>query len=251
MLTNTYTVVDTLPIDFSHHSPNTDLDSSSQSSSTDSRLLFTTADILLGDDKIANQMLMPSTATPATDVTESFTQLRASITQLSIKQLRTNNRVKQEVHIYKTALSFELLESKREVRAQYAIVMTDLGDIRKEVQNQKATFPQDMDGKLNGIQDQHAAISHYLMEFHVQAQENFNTLTSQLSELVDYINRGGDAKKGKEVAAKDHSLPLIIVADLVLVMKDLAEVVEADLLVKDITVVVVLTKDQEEALDTG
>ncbi|KZV48364.1 hypothetical protein F511_41528 [Dorcoceras hygrometricum] len=27
------------------------------------------------------------------------------------------------------------------------------------------------------------------------AKENYNTLTSQFSELVDYINRGGDAKK--------------------------------------------------------
>ncbi|KZV36301.1 hypothetical protein F511_22416 [Dorcoceras hygrometricum] len=83
--------------------------------------------------------------------------------------------------------------------------------------------------------------------------ENFNTLTSQLSELVDYINRGGSAKRGKVVAAAVRSLLLMIVADLVLVMKeaDLAEVVGVNLRVKGITKVVDPTEDQEEALDTG
>ncbi|KZV34068.1 hypothetical protein F511_25163 [Dorcoceras hygrometricum] len=60
-------------------------------------------------------------------------------------------------------------------------------------------------------------------------------------------------KRGKVVATKVRSLLLMIVADLVLVMEeaDLAEVVGANLRVKDITEVVDLTKDQEEALDTG
>ncbi|KZV17456.1 hypothetical protein F511_41754 [Dorcoceras hygrometricum] len=45
------------------------------------------------------------------------------------------------------------------------------------------------------------------MEFRVQAQENFNTLTSQLSELVDYINRGGDAKKGERGSSRGPQPP--------------------------------------------
>ncbi|KZV18822.1 hypothetical protein F511_35589 [Dorcoceras hygrometricum] len=92
-------------------------------------------------------------------------------------------------------------------------------------------IPLDVDDKFKGVQDQQAALSHDLMEFRVQAQENFNTLTSQLSELVDYINRGGDAKKGKVVEAEVRSLLLMIMADLVPVMKeaDLEEIVGADL----------------------
>ncbi|KZV42350.1 hypothetical protein F511_40294 [Dorcoceras hygrometricum] len=82
---------------------------------------------------------------------------------------------------------------------------------------------------------------------------NFNTITSQLSELVDYINRGGDAKKGERRSSRGPQPPLDVVADLVLVMKeaDPTEVVREDLRVKDITKVVDLTKDQEDALDTG
>ncbi|KZV18554.1 splicing factor 3B subunit 1-like [Dorcoceras hygrometricum] len=206
-------VVDTVPnstaaIDISQRSPYEDLDSPSQSSYTDSRLLFTTEYIPLGDETTDDQILMPSIDIPVTDFTESFAQLRAFVTQLSIKQLRTNNNigdlknhllskinhlqkalaedytqqdqvlrgllknVRQEVQIQKTALSLELLESKREVRAQYAILTTDLADIRNEVQEQKVALSQDMDDKLKGIQDQQASLSNDLMEFCVQAQEN-------------------------------------------------------------------------------
>ncbi|KZV39902.1 splicing factor 3B subunit 1-like [Dorcoceras hygrometricum] len=191
------------------------LTSPNPSISIDSRIFFTTDDIPLGDATTDDQILMPSVALPAPNFTESFAQLRASVTHISIKQLQTNNNigdlknhilskidhlekafadahtqqdqvlrgliknVRQEVKIQITALSLQLLESKRV----------------------------DLDDKLKGVQDQQAALSHDLMEFHVQAQENFNTLTSQLSELVDYINRGGDAKKGEGSSSRGPQPP--------------------------------------------
>ncbi|KZV49666.1 hypothetical protein F511_23777 [Dorcoceras hygrometricum] len=42
------------------------------------------------------------------------------------------------------------------------------------------------------------AISHQLLDFRAQAQDNHNILTVQLGQLVDYINRGGNDKKGED-----------------------------------------------------
>ncbi|KZV15712.1 hypothetical protein F511_11667 [Dorcoceras hygrometricum] len=72
---------------------------------------------------------------------------------------------------------------------------------------QKAALSQEMDDKLRAVQDQQAALSHDLMELRVKAQENYNNLTYQFSELVDYINRGGDAKKGESGSCRDPHHP--------------------------------------------
>ncbi|KZV40385.1 hypothetical protein F511_01707 [Dorcoceras hygrometricum] len=215
---------------FSHRISDIAFQSPNLSTSTDSRMLFTNADITLNDETVVYQLVLPATALPASVLVESLAQLRTFVTQLSIKQMRTKSSignlknellskidniekaaaeartqhdhvfrdliksVKQEVH--KTVLSLEMIEFNKGVRDHSAIVTTDLEDIRKEMHEQKATLSQEMDDKLKAVQDQQAALSHDLMEFHVQAQENYNNLTFQLSELVDYINRGGDAKKG-------------------------------------------------------
>ncbi|KZV45579.1 hypothetical protein F511_27189 [Dorcoceras hygrometricum] len=97
--------------------------------------------------------------------------------------------VRQEVQLQKAALSLEVLESRR------------------KLQSQQVAWSQDMDNKLKGVQDHQDALSHDLMEFRVQAQENFNTLTSQLSELVDYINRGGHAKNGESGSSRGPQPP--------------------------------------------
>ncbi|KZV24472.1 hypothetical protein F511_19103 [Dorcoceras hygrometricum] len=41
------------------------------------------------------------------------------------------------------------------------------------------------------------ALSHQLLKFQSQAQENHNVIHAQLSELVDYIHRGSAEKKGE------------------------------------------------------
>ncbi|KZV46570.1 DNA replication helicase dna2 isoform 2 [Dorcoceras hygrometricum] len=89
----------------------------------------------------------------------------------------------------------------------------------------------------------------------VIAHSNTNNRSSCWIRTMTLVNGSWVIQEGggKAVAAKVHSLLLMIVVDLVLVMEeaDLAEVVGVNLRVKDITEVVVLTKDQEEALDTG
>ncbi|KZV35728.1 Calcium-binding EF hand family protein isoform 1 [Dorcoceras hygrometricum] len=85
--------------------------------------------------------------------------------------------VRQEVQIQKDALSLEMLESKREVRAQYVILTTYLADIRKEVQDQKAA----------------------MLAFREESQEHYSTLHEHLVEIIAYINRGRDDKLGESV----------------------------------------------------
>ncbi|KZV26927.1 hypothetical protein F511_41120 [Dorcoceras hygrometricum] len=212
--------------------PDADIYSTSPSTFADSLVHFTTDDIPLGVEIADDQILMPTTAIPATNFTESFAHLRASVTHLSIKQLRTKGsigdlknqllskidnlekylveahaqqdhvlrgflkNVRQEVQIQKTALSLEMIESKREVRAQYVILTTDLADIRKEVQDQKAA----------------------MLAFREDSQEHYSTLRENLAEIIAYINRGRDDKRGKVVAAEVRSRLLTTRADLVVVV---------------------------------
>ncbi|KZV52745.1 hypothetical protein F511_43043 [Dorcoceras hygrometricum] len=83
---------------------------------------------------------------------------------------------------------------------QNASIFTGLADVRQEVQavNAKVDI---MASRLNAIQkDAEAtkeALSHQLLEFQSSAQENHSVLHAQLSELVDYIHRGGADKKGE------------------------------------------------------
>ncbi|KZV54026.1 RNA helicase family protein isoform 1 [Dorcoceras hygrometricum] len=79
-------------------------------------------------------------------------------------------------------------------------MLLSFADVRQEVQavNAKVDI---MTSRLNDIQkDAEAtkeALSHQLLEFQSSAQENHSVLHAQLSELVDYIHRGGADKKGE------------------------------------------------------
>ncbi|KZV48352.1 U-box domain-containing protein 33-like [Dorcoceras hygrometricum] len=184
---------------FSQRNPDTFLNSRSQSTSTGFRMLLTTDDIPLGIETDVDQILMPTADVTPQDFTEHLAQLRASVNQIQIERVQKRNddmtyrglfaNFRQEVQIQKASLSLEILESRR------------------KLQSQQVSLSQDMDDKLKGVQDQQAAVSHDLMEFRVQAQENYNTLTSQLSELVDHINRGGDAKKGEGSSSRGLQPP--------------------------------------------
>ncbi|KZV58754.1 hypothetical protein F511_24581 [Dorcoceras hygrometricum] len=160
------------------------LQSPGPSSSTDSHMLFTTADIPLNDKIVVDQLVFPAPALPASVLAESLAQLQTYVSQLSIKQMRTTNSignlknellskidniekfaaeartqqdhvfrdliksVKHEVQLQKTALSLKIIEFKKGVWAHSAIVSTYLADIRKEMHEQKAALSQKMDDKL-------------------------------------------------------------------------------------------------------
>ncbi|KZV52287.1 lysine-specific demethylase rbr-2 [Dorcoceras hygrometricum] len=91
-------------------------------------------------------------------------------------------------------------EFRKHTLAQNASIFTGLADVRKEVQEVNAKVDI-LASRVNAVQkDVEAtkeAISHQLLEFQSQAQENHNILHAQLSELVDYIHRGRADKKGE------------------------------------------------------
>ncbi|KZV23544.1 hypothetical protein F511_02030 [Dorcoceras hygrometricum] len=164
-------------------------ESPNPSTYSDSRMIFTTADIPLNDETVVDQLVLLATALPTPDLAEYLAQLRTSVTQLSIKQMWTTSiigdlknellskidniekaaaeartqqdhvfrdlikSVKQEVQLQKTALSLEMIEFKKGVRDHSAIVTTDLSDIQKEVKDQKADFSKEFDDRLANIRN--------------------------------------------------------------------------------------------------
>ncbi|KZV15775.1 hypothetical protein F511_24049 [Dorcoceras hygrometricum] len=77
--------------------------------------------------------------------------------------------VKQEVQLQKTALSLEMIDFKKGVRAHSAIVTTDLADICKE--------------------------------------EQYATLRDNFAELIEFFNRGHDDKKGEVGSSRGQPPP--------------------------------------------
>ncbi|KZV56760.1 hypothetical protein F511_35556 [Dorcoceras hygrometricum] len=137
------------------------------------------------------QMSKPVT----TDVSASFAELRASISRLIANQTRDYRRldqafrgmiknIRQEAHNDADVFSMKLEAS----RTQNVILRTELADVRQEVKAQKSELFKEIDDRLATIRSEQ-------LDLRAQAQENYHTLSTQLGFLVDYINRGGDAKK--------------------------------------------------------
>ncbi|KZV37071.1 hypothetical protein F511_25639 [Dorcoceras hygrometricum] len=104
--------------------------------------------------------------------------------------------VRQEIQIQKTALSFEVLEFKKGARAQSGIFSTDLADIRKEVRD----LSKELDDKLDAIHND-------LFEFRVETREQFATLRDNLAELIAFVTRGRDEKKGEVGSSHGRGQP--------------------------------------------
>ncbi|KZV16373.1 hypothetical protein F511_31766 [Dorcoceras hygrometricum] len=107
---------------------------------------------------------------------------------------------RQEVRTLDDVQSIRFNEFRKNVLAQNASIFQGLADVRQEVQAVNAKMDI-MASRINSIQkDAEAtkeALSHQLLEFQSQAQENHNVIHAQLSELVDYIHRGSADKKGE------------------------------------------------------
>ncbi|KZV40541.1 hypothetical protein F511_37722 [Dorcoceras hygrometricum] len=87
----------------------------------------------------------------------------------------------------------------KRISTQVAAADFDTVDVWKEVieLNAKVT---DLDGKVSTIRSE-------LLDFHAKAEENHNTLSTQLGFLVDYINRGGNDKKGEDSSSRRPQPP--------------------------------------------
>ncbi|KZV51347.1 hypothetical protein F511_14131 [Dorcoceras hygrometricum] len=91
-------------------------------------------------------------------------------------------------------------EFRKGVLANSAAMTTDFMDVKKalrEINAKVDAMSTRLDDVKQDIEATKEAISHQLLEFQTQAQANYIVLTDQLSELVNYINRGGNDKKGE------------------------------------------------------
>ncbi|KZV26356.1 Zinc finger, PHD-type domain containing protein [Dorcoceras hygrometricum] len=91
-------------------------------------------------------------------------------------------------------------EFKKMVQNHGLLLTTDVADVRKGVKDQKADLFKEIDDRL-------ATIRSDLLDFRAQALENYTNLSSQLDELVAYIHRGSDDKKGESGSSRHPQPP--------------------------------------------
>ncbi|KZV26601.1 protein SHOOT GRAVITROPISM 6 [Dorcoceras hygrometricum] len=148
-------------------------DAAPSSPSTDSSMHFDTDDIPLGTETAVEQILLSNTVDPATDLFEQFAQIRAFISQLSIKHLRTQSNIGNlQNHLL---LRIDDLE-KYSANAHTQIPSRDLS--------------KEFDDKL-------AVIRNDLLEFRMETQGQYATLSANLAELIAFVTKGRDDKKGE------------------------------------------------------
>ncbi|KZV54641.1 dystroglycan-like [Dorcoceras hygrometricum] len=126
--------------------------------------------------------------------------LRDSLSDQAAIFKNLSQEARQEGRSIDDVQTIRFNEFRKNILAQNASIFVGFADVRKEVQEVNAKVDI-MTSRLNAIQkDVEAtkeALSHQLFEFQSQAQENHSVLHAQLSELVDYIHRGGADKKGE------------------------------------------------------
>ncbi|KZV52836.1 hypothetical protein F511_34035 [Dorcoceras hygrometricum] len=173
---------------------------------------------------------LPATASTTPDVTEALNQLRASIDEIReqddgakhkdtillhlhdfenqvIARLDAQDRVlgalRRDSNDQRNLLSLELQSSHKQLGTHIVTTALDVLDVRRVVRESH----QDLNSRINSLDEQVAATRNDLLEFSAQAQQTLNIITNQLSELVAYINRGGDNKKGESSSSRGPQPP--------------------------------------------
>ncbi|KZV24479.1 hypothetical protein F511_42546 [Dorcoceras hygrometricum] len=218
----------------------------SSSSSIDVSMHFDKDDILLDD----NANVQPTLSDVPTDIFPLFDDLKTYLSQRMdtatsdlLSRLRTIERgiqdtlgqqnyyfrgliqsARQDAQTQDNIHTLRFNEFRKNILAQNASIFTGLADVRKEVQEINAKvdiMATNLETVKKDVEATKEALSHQLLEFQAQAQENHNIIHAQLSELVAYINRVVITKRGKVAAAEDlnlHHLPLIKSEALVLML---------------------------------
>ncbi|KZV40204.1 hypothetical protein F511_20237 [Dorcoceras hygrometricum] len=201
----------------------------SPDSSADSSLHFNANDISTEADAALDQFILPYSAT---DISASLAALRESFSKLVANQTRDSRKsgdahrevtskinhvervfldslaakneafrglfksIRQEAQNDNNALSLAL----KAVRAQNAILSTDLAATQKEVKDLQAELSKDFDDKL-------ADICNDLLEFRVETQEQLASLGAHLAELIAFITKGSDDKRGEASSSRPQPPP--------------------------------------------
>ncbi|KZV22931.1 hypothetical protein F511_37844 [Dorcoceras hygrometricum] len=197
---------DTLPLLIDEHS-------SSDSTSDDFSMDF-------ADQDTAASASISLPAAPIPDVTKALNQLRASIEQISERddgakhkdtlllhlhhlernltarldaQDRVLGALRRDSNDQRNLMSMDIKSSHKQLSTQIASNAFDVVDVQRVVRENH----QQLNAKVTSLEEQVAATRHDLLDFSAQAQQTLNVITDQLSELVAYINRGGNDKKGE------------------------------------------------------
>ncbi|KZV33398.1 hypothetical protein F511_40447 [Dorcoceras hygrometricum] len=159
-------------------------------------------------------------AAPIPDVTKALNQLRASIEQiierdngakhkdtllLHLHHLKENltarldaqdrvlGALRRDSNDQRNLMSMDIKSYHKQLSTQIASNALDVVDVRRVVRENH----QELNAKVTSLEEQVAATRHGLLDFSAQAKQPLNVITDQLSELVAYINRGGNDNKGE------------------------------------------------------
>ncbi|KZV51351.1 auxin response factor 19-like [Dorcoceras hygrometricum] len=169
-------------------------------------------------DTAATSTSLPAASIPK--ITEALAQLRASIEQISERddgakhkdtlllhlhdferkftahfdaQDRVLGALRKDSNDQRILMSLDLKSSHKQLSTQISTNALDVVDVRRVVREHH----QELNAKITSLDEQVAATRNDLLEFSAQAQQTLNIITAQLSELVAYINHGGNDKKGE------------------------------------------------------
>ncbi|KZV17315.1 dystroglycan-like [Dorcoceras hygrometricum] len=206
---------------------------SSPTSSEDTSMSFDDTDIAVTTLTFSQ----PGSSNFSPDITEAIHQLRTSLDQIRNRdagaalkdiilmhlhdiekkltarfdtQERWLGALRNDSNDQRNLLSLEIQSSQRKLNTQITTVAIDQIDMRREVKELNAkvdAMATNLEIFRRDAEATKEAISHQLLEFQAQAQANHNILHAQLSELVNYINRGGDAKKGEGSSSRPQPPP--------------------------------------------
>ncbi|KZV35869.1 hypothetical protein F511_36270 [Dorcoceras hygrometricum] len=174
----------------------------SPDSSVDSSLHFNANDISMEDDAALDQFILPSSAA---DISASLAALWESFSKIVANQTRDSRKsafrglfksIRQEAQNDNNALSLAL----KAVRAQTVILSTDLAATQKEVKDLQAALSKDFDDKLADIRND-------LLQFRVETQEQLASLGAHIDELIAFITKGSDDKKGEGSRSRPQPPP--------------------------------------------
>ncbi|KZV44260.1 hypothetical protein F511_10379 [Dorcoceras hygrometricum] len=180
------------------------------------------------NDAAAASISLPDAPIP--NVTEALAQLRASIEQISERddgaklkdtlllhlydferqvtarldaQDRVLGALRKDSNDQRNLMSLDIKSSHKQLSTQIANTDLDVVDVRRVVREHYL----ELNAKINSLDEQVAATRNDLLEFSAQAQQTLNIITDQLSELVAYINRGGNDKKGEVGSSRGPQPP--------------------------------------------
>ncbi|KZV18569.1 hypothetical protein F511_42530 [Dorcoceras hygrometricum] len=203
---------------------------SSPNSSEDSSMNFENTDI--DDTATAPAFFLPGSTTVSLDITKALNQLQASLNKISNRddgaalndtilmhlhdiekkftarfdaQDRWIGALRNDSNDQRNLLSLEFNSSHKKLHTQIAAASIDQIDMQRKMTELNAkvdAIAMNLERVKRDAEATKEAILHQLFEFQSQAQENHIILTTQLGQLIEDLNRGGNDKKGEGVSSR-------------------------------------------------